>query len=492
MGSLDPDERFRQAATLYQNRRYREARVILDELGRQLPLRNDITYARALCLAALGRPQEARALCEKLAMLRGGEQAAHLKKWLDERYPLHQTAVETPVHVAESTPEEAVEASDTEPAPVEAAISEDVEGEEAAVSSQPAPEFTRQETWRPSAPLSFQEMIAAEVAQESERRSTVLGRSLPGIMAIAALLVLGTAALVGLVLVGRGERGFKSTPDEATRGRAGLVPIPSKGYLYAVSLVSKRAELPPDTPVLLEKTPDGEYKLAQLVRCNQALYDFTRAYRVPLISGKDSMKNDYKIGDTKISIPPTVLFTAAALLPDVSRVVSMDAKRAGDVVYLVGDTRDEMGGSEYLALRGELGSRPPQVDAPRFLERYRRLADAIAQGLVASCHDCSDGGLGAALAETAFAGELGMDIDLRPMGLGNDAVALFSESAGRFVATVPAAQADAFERTMAGCDLARLGVVIAEPELRLHGRRGPIGAAPLRKLKEAWQRTLRW
>ena len=85
-----------------------------------------------------------------------------------------------------------------------------------------------------------------------------------------------------------------------------------------------------------------------------------------------------------------------------------------------------------------------------------------------------------------------MDIDLRPMGLGNDAVALFSESAGRFVATVPAARADAFERTMAGCDLAPLGVVIAAPELRLHGRRGLIGVAPLRELKEAWQRTLRW
>lgn len=245
-------------------------------------------------------------------------------------------------------------------------------------------------------------------------------------------------------------------------------------------------------PVESEKTPDGAYKLGQLVRGCEALYDTCVAYGIPLISGKDSMKNDYKIGDTKISIPPTVLFTAAALLPDVSRVVSMDAKRAGDVVYLVGDTRDEMGGSEYLALRGELGSQPPRVDAPRFLERYRRLADAIAQGLVASCHDCSDGGLGVALAETAFAGKLGMDIDLRPMGVENDAAALFSESAGRFVATVPAARADAFERTMAGCDVVRLGMVLAAPELRLHGRRGPIGVAPLRELKEAWQRTLRW
>ncbi|MCP4644428.1 MAG: phosphoribosylformylglycinamidine synthase, partial [bacterium] len=190
-------------------------------------------------------------------------------------------------------------------------------------------------------------------------------------------------------------------------------------------------------PVQSAKTPDGEYKLAQLVRCCQALYDVCTAYDIPLISGKDSMKNDYKIGDHKISIPPTVLFTAAAVIDDVRKVVSMDVKNPGDVVYVVGDTRDEMGGSEYFALRGVLGCNVPKVDPAAARRLYEALSAAIAQGLVASCHDCSDGGLGVALAESAFSGGFGMALDLSGIDVANDAVALFSESQSRFVATVP-------------------------------------------------------
>lgn len=115
-------------------------------------------------------------------------------------------------------------------------------------------------------------------------------------------------------------------------------------------------------PVEGPKTPDGAHKMAQLVRTCEALYDVCTAYGIPLISGKDSMKNDYKLGNTKISIPPTVLFTAAAVLDDASKVVSMDVKRAGDLVYVLGETKDELGGSEYLALKGDTGGQVPQVD----------------------------------------------------------------------------------------------------------------------------------
>ncbi|HEX9157850.1 MAG TPA: AIR synthase related protein, partial [Syntrophales bacterium] len=100
-------------------------------------------------------------------------------------------------------------------------------------------------------------------------------------------------------------------------------------------------------PVQSEKTPDGHYKLAQLVRANLALYDYTRIYGVPCISGKDSMKNDYQIGDTKISIPPTLLFSVIGRIEDVRKAVTMDAKRAGDLVYVLGETKRELGGSEW-------------------------------------------------------------------------------------------------------------------------------------------------
>ncbi|NIA12445.1 MAG: phosphoribosylformylglycinamidine synthase [Nitrospiraceae bacterium] len=245
-------------------------------------------------------------------------------------------------------------------------------------------------------------------------------------------------------------------------------------------------------PIQSDKTPDGAHKLAQLVRCCEALYDVCVEYSIPLISGKDSMKNDYKIGDTKISIPPTMLFTAAAVLEDATNVVSMDVKRPGDVVYVVGETKDEMGGSEYLALKGQLGVNVPQVDPKAARALYEKLSDAIGGGLVASCHDCSDGGLGVALAESAFAGGYGMDVDISGIAVPNDVTALFSESASRFVVTVSPDKTGAFEAALAGCPLMKLGEVVAEPEFRVAGRGGAAVNVPLAELKEAWQAPLRW
>jgi len=245
-------------------------------------------------------------------------------------------------------------------------------------------------------------------------------------------------------------------------------------------------------PVQSDKTPDGAFKLAQLVRCCEALHKTCLTYDIPLISGKDSMKNDYKIGDTKISIPPTVLFTAVAVLDDATKVVSMDVKRPGDLVYVLGETKNELGGSEYLALRGQLGVNVPQVDPVAARVLYERLSSAIASGIVASCHDCSDGGLGVALAESAFAGGYGMDVDLTAVAAPSDVVALFSESQSRFVVTVSSDRRTALEEALSGCPIAPLGEVIPDKLLRLNGRNGYAGEAALSELKEAWQRPLRW
>ena len=136
-------------------------------------------------------------------------------------------------------------------------------------------------------------------------------------------------------------------------------------------------------PVTSEKTPDGAYKLAQLVRANQALYDVTTAYGVPCISGKDSMKNDYQIGDTKISIPPTILFSTIGKIEDVRKAVTMDAKRPGDMVYVLGETRKELGGSEWYAQHGYVGNSVPKVDTAKAGKLYQVLSGAMADGLVA-------------------------------------------------------------------------------------------------------------
>ena len=245
-------------------------------------------------------------------------------------------------------------------------------------------------------------------------------------------------------------------------------------------------------PVQSEKTLDGKHKLAQLVRTCEALYDVCVAYDIPLISGKDSMKNDYRIGDHKISIPPTVLFTAAAVLDDATKVVSMDVKAPGHLVYVAGETKDEMGGSEYLAIRGQVGAHVPKVDVKNARARYEKIADAIAKGWVASCHDCSDGGLAVALAESAFAGGYGMQIDLTGLGMEKNPVALFSESQSRLVVTVAPEHAAAFEKHMAGTATTRLGEVVPESTLTIACSYGQQVHATLAELKEAWQRPLKW
>jgi phosphoribosylformylglycinamidine synthase len=247
-------------------------------------------------------------------------------------------------------------------------------------------------------------------------------------------------------------------------------------------------------PVESEKTPDGAYKLAQLVRANEALYDVTTCYGVPCISGKDSMKNDYAIGDTKISIPPTLLFSVFGRIDDVRRAVTMDAKKPGDLVYILGMTCDELGGSEWYALNGFVGNTVPWVRPETARARYDALARAIRLGLVASCHDCADGGLGVALAETAFAGGLGMDVDLANVpaeGVGRNDALLFSETPSRFVVTVSPDREAAFLEQFRGQIAARIGTVTADGRLRLRGLRGEaLLSEAIGDLKAAWQRPL--
>jgi phosphoribosylformylglycinamidine synthase len=249
-------------------------------------------------------------------------------------------------------------------------------------------------------------------------------------------------------------------------------------------------------PIPSPTNPDAAYKLAQLVRANQALYDYCTAYDLPCISGKDSMKNDYRVGDTKISIPPTVLFSVLGVIEDVTTVVTMDAKQPGDVVYALGITRAELGGSEYYALLGHLGAHVPRVDAVAARRLYEALSWAIARGLVASCHDCSDGGLGVALGETAFAGGLGMDLDLGAVpqeGVLRDDLLLFSESQSRFVVTVHAAHVPAFEAALRGMPCAPIGVVTETGIFRVRGQAGNLRIeADIAQLKATWQQPLQW
>jgi phosphoribosylformylglycinamidine synthase len=247
-------------------------------------------------------------------------------------------------------------------------------------------------------------------------------------------------------------------------------------------------------PVQSVKTPDGEYKLAQLVRANMAIYDYTTAYGVPCISGKDSMKNDYQIGKTKISVPPTLLYSVIGKIQDVRKAVTMDAKRPQDLVYVIGETRDELGGSEWFAENKAIGNKVPQVDAKKAMKLYRTLNKAIEAGLIASCHDCSDGGLGIALTETAFAGGLGMNINLTRVpyrGRKRNDYILFSESASRFIVTIHPELKARFEKIMTGNIFGEIGTVTNGNWFEVTGPgKKPIIKEKINKLKEAWQKPL--
>ncbi|MGQ4808020.1 Phosphoribosylformylglycinamidine synthase subunit PurL [Candidatus Entotheonellaceae bacterium PAL068K] len=246
-----------------------------------------------------------------------------------------------------------------------------------------------------------------------------------------------------------------------------------------------------------EHTPDSAYKLAQLVRAHQGLYDTCTAYGVPCISGKDSMKNDYHIGATKISVPPTLLFSVIARMPDVRRAITMDVKQPGDLIFILGDTRAELGASEYYALHGFVGNRVPQVDTQRARRLYEALSRAIQRGLVSACHDCSDGGFGVAAAEMAFAGGLGMHLDLdalpRPPGSDRDDTLLYAETASRFVVTVPRQHREAFCATLQSCPIGEVGQVLDSTHFVVLGLSGAVVIrSDIAQLKEAWQRPLRW
>ena len=239
---------------------------------------------------------------------------------------------------------------------------------------------------------------------------------------------------------------------------------------------------------------DKPDRLGALVRASKACHDFGVAFGTPFISGKDSLNNEYRVGDRTISIPPTLLITALSLVPRLDRVVTMDAKKAGNRLFLVGRTLGEFGGSHYLRLRGLLGGVVPAPDLVESPQILRALHGAIEAGHVAACHDLSEGGLAVAAAEMAFAGDLGVAIDLAAVaselatGYDPDTSKLFSESCTRFLVEVTPEHAEAFAGRFSSLPAAEVGAVTAEETLRIQGTAGStIANVPIADLRAAFQ-----
>ncbi|HUT55934.1 MAG TPA: AIR synthase-related protein [bacterium] len=249
-------------------------------------------------------------------------------------------------------------------------------------------------------------------------------------------------------------------------------------------------------------------RLGQLKRAARACYDAASLFAAPFISGKDSMFNDFKGYDAldnpvKISIPPTLLISSLAIVPDVRRCVTLDPKILGDLVYMIGTTRDELGGSEYYAYLGErdgkerlVGLNVPRLDALQARARYGKIFRAIENGLLASCAPIGPGGLAFTLAKMAMAAECGLSLDLsslpRECPLPSYKI-LFSESLSRFVVTVAPTSRDAFEKIMAGEPIDLIGKVTDTGRLMARGPSGDVILdADVGDLKRSYKKTLGW
>jgi phosphoribosylformylglycinamidine synthase len=245
--------------------------------------------------------------------------------------------------------------------------------------------------------------------------------------------------------------------------------------------------------------------LGSLVLAAQACHDVALAYGTPFISGKDSLNNEYAQEGTTLAIPPTLLISAIGQVSDVKSCVTMDLKEPGNILLLLGETRNELGGSLWCHVHSQEGGRAPRVRG----ELSRRFIDAIhsaiKQGLLRSCHDLSEGGLAVALAEMALAGGLGAAVTLlevpRDKDAASDFVLLFSESPTRFVVEVRPECGGELATLWDGLPYGRLGEVTglasengdASPRLTVHGLSGSIAInAEVAGLKSAWQGPLRW
>ena len=235
--------------------------------------------------------------------------------------------------------------------------------------------------------------------------------------------------------------------------------------------------------------------LGSLVRASFGCYDAAKAFGTPFISGKDSLHNEYRTGEKTIQIPGTLLISAIGVISDIQRTISMDAKKAGNALYIVGLTKQEMGGSSYYASLGITGGSVPQVDLKSAPELLKAVSGAIGRGLAVSAHDCSEGGIGVAAAEMAFSGKIGLSLDLRQVprqGIERDDILLFAESASRFLLEVPPDKEEAFRKALQGIPADRIGRFEESPSLRVTGLAGtPVIDATLKALQEAWQRPFK-
>lgn len=235
-------------------------------------------------------------------------------------------------------------------------------------------------------------------------------------------------------------------------------------------------------------------RMGDLVRACKGCYDGAVQYGTPFISGKDSLNNEYADGITgqQVAIPPSLLISAMGIVPDVREACTMDLKAPGNTLYILGETRRELGGSYYYRLHGHVGNSVPGM-AEAGPATARALHGAMRRGLVRACHDCSEGGLAVALAEMTLAGQVGADVSLGciPTGGEDERHAdwlLFSESNGRYLVEVAPGDEGAFEALLDDVPHARIGRVVSDAALTVRDEMGDVlFSLPVEEIRRAWR-----
>jgi phosphoribosylformylglycinamidine synthase len=246
----------------------------------------------------------------------------------------------------------------------------------------------------------------------------------------------------------------------------------------------------PDKVALLDNfswgNPQRATTLGDLVAAVDGCCQGALAFNAPFVSGKDSLNNEYMGADgNRHSVPPTLVITAIAHVPAAESTVTADLKQAGNVLLLTGTTEPEFGASHasMVCLHPiETSGVVPafDVNAP---QRYRHLHQAILQGLVVACHDCSEGGVAVTIAEMCIGGRLGAQMSLLSQLVTSTDLCtlLFSESLGRHIVEVEPHNLAAFQQLVGQSQI--IGAVTDQQSLIL-----PDGAAiSMQTLLGAWQ-----
>ena len=241
--------------------------------------------------------------------------------------------------------------------------------------------------------------------------------------------------------------------------------------------------------------PECPTELGRIVECAKGIREAALAYGAPYVSGKDSFYNYFETEDGPVNIPVTFLCSGFGVVEDSSHVHGASLRRSDSVLFLVGNTEDEMGGSVYARVKGVKDCKVPQTDCAANFAIYKQYYDkALTQGLVLSAHDLSEGGLAVAAAEMAFSGKGGITLNLDALpttgGWKNNAVPCFGESTGRFLVEVDPDMADEFAAAMAGTPCARIGSATTDGKLTITAGGATVLQAEIAELKNIWKNGL--